>query len=395
MSLTLEETMKRKVIVSYKKNGLFNQAILTLDRKIAELLELGKNDTIFLNYLPYQITLQKKQEHNFEKTIHSAAGEVIEFTKIVKVLKSFSSRKNNYFNYKISLPSIVAKSMCLLENPEVNIEFTKDQVLITTTELKRGESISPLFPISKEERGGNHMSKVFTIKVNKGGIGKTFLTVQLGHGLASQGYKVLLLTSDSQNNILHYTKKKKEIEKYNLKKGLRHVVLYGDHEELYIKIRDNLDFIPTESSVFTENFERKFSGYLESKKQEYDFILIDSVPTMDIDKTFMKCSDRLIIPSFCDYSTINGTLNVIEEVGAEKIHSIMINLYKATKTQKEYYNQLQEAIGNTNIIFPNPIKELSQIEYLLEEGKTVWESKSKKLLETQNSLVDIIIEMIK
>ncbi|MED5606065.1 hypothetical protein VYE96_12760 [Fusobacterium pseudoperiodonticum] len=31
----------------------------------------------------------------------------------------------------------------------------------------------------------------------------------MGHGLALQGYKVLLITSDSQNNILHYTKNKR------------------------------------------------------------------------------------------------------------------------------------------------------------------------------------------
>ena len=54
------------------------------------------------------------------------------------------------------------------------------------------------------------MNNIFTVKVNKGGIGKTFFTVQIGHGLALQGYKVLLITSDSQNNILHYTKNKKE-----------------------------------------------------------------------------------------------------------------------------------------------------------------------------------------
>ena len=54
------------------------------------------------------------------------------------------------------------------------------------------------------------MNNIFTVKVNKGGIGKTFFKVQIGHGLALQGYKVLLITSDSQNNILHYTKNKKE-----------------------------------------------------------------------------------------------------------------------------------------------------------------------------------------
>ncbi|MED5606066.1 hypothetical protein VYE96_12765 [Fusobacterium pseudoperiodonticum] len=68
---------------------------------------------------------------------------------------------------------------------------------------------------------------------------------------------------------------------------------------------------------------------------------MDSIPTMDIDKKFMECSDQLIIPHLCDYSTYEGTLNVIEEVGANKIHSIVINLFKNTKIQKNTMQNLK------------------------------------------------------
>ena len=60
----------------------------------------------------------------------------------------------------------------------------------------------------------DNKGKVIIIKVNKGGVGKTFLTVQLGAGLASIGKKVLILTSDSQNNILHYTFKDGEVPSF-------------------------------------------------------------------------------------------------------------------------------------------------------------------------------------
>lgn len=179
-----------------------------------------------------------------------------------------------------------------------------------------------------------------------------------------------------------------------MSKGLRHAVLYGDNRDLYIKVRENLYFLPTESSVFSDAFEKKFDNFIR-KRIEYDYILIDSIPTMDIDKKFMECSDQLIIPTFCDYSTYEGTLNVIEEVGANKIHSIIINLFKNTKIQKKYYSEFEKSLSGTGIVFPKPIKELSLIENLIENGKTIWESGSKLLIDVQNSFADVIAKIIR
>ena len=116
---------------------------------------------------------------------------------------------------------------------------------------------------------------------------------------------------------------------------------------------------------------------------------------MEIDKKFMECSDQLIIPTFCDYSTYGGTLNVIEEIGANKIHSIIINLFKNTKIQKKYYSEFEKSLSGTGIVFPKPIKELSLIENLIENGKTIWESGSKLLIDAQNSFANVIATIIK
>ena len=42
---------------------------------------------------------------------------------------------------------------------------------------------------------------IILIKANKGGVGKSWITLQLAHGLALENKKVLILTSDSQNNV--------------------------------------------------------------------------------------------------------------------------------------------------------------------------------------------------
>lgn len=54
--------MKRKIVLTYKKNGNFNQAILTIDKKILKSLNLSENETgIYLSYLNNEITLKKKR----------------------------------------------------------------------------------------------------------------------------------------------------------------------------------------------------------------------------------------------------------------------------------------------------------------------------------------------
>ena len=364
--------MKRKVIIGYKKNGVLNQARLTIDRDSINLMEVVEGDNISFIYKDKEIKL-KKSKIIAERSIFDKEKNLKEFIKNINFTQNFVSKEKNYYSYNLSIPLPVAKDMALDENPIVNILVNKKEMIIKT---------------------GGMMSKVYTIKNNKGGIGKSFTTVQLGAGLALMGHKTLLATSDSQNNILHYTLKKEELEKHDMNRGLRHAVLYGDNEDLYMEVRKNLYVIPTESSVFTETFEKKFEVWLEKKKEEYDYILIDSIPTMGIDKKFVECSDKIIIPTFCDYSTTEGILKVIEEAGAEKILAVLVNLYKNTKIQKEYYDKLKNILKSTGICFPEPIKELSQIETLLEKGKTIWESKSKLLEETQKSFLDVILNMV-
>ena len=395
--------MERKIVLTYKKNGNFNQAVLTIDKKILKALNLLEDETtIYLNYSNYKIILKRRDNKRVEKTIIDKDGKLKELSKNINLNVSHSNKEKGYFNYKLTIPGVIVKAMELDKEPNIDIKTEGDKIIITSLKYKDYTNYIAKEPeemIIREEKTiynqGGKMNNIFTVKVNKGGIGKTFFTVQIGHGLALQGYKVLLITSDSQNNILHYTKNKKEIDKYDLSKGLRHAVLYGDNRDLYIKVRENLYFLPTESSVFSDAFEKKFDNFIRKKRIEYDYILIDSIPTMDIDKKFMECSDQLIIPTFCDYSTYEGTLNVIEEVGANKIHSIIINLFKNTKIQKKYYSEFEKSLSGTGIVFPKPIKELSLIENLIENGKTIWESGSKLLIDVQNSFADVIAKIIR
>lgn len=233
--------------------------------------------------------------------------------------------------------------------------------------------------------------KVYTIKVNKGGVGKTFLTVQLSIGLEVIGKKVLILTSDFQSNVLDYTDAREDKDVFN--RGLKSFVKGVDRD--IVRIRRDVSFIPLEDSKFSSAFLSDLPNFIERMKTQYDYILIDSDPNIKLDTIFVECSDKVIIPCFYDRVTVEGVIKVVEEVGIDKVFSIIVNKYRNTVNQNKYLKDLKKIIGNTTILLPEPIKELSQIETLIEKGQSIWEatSNTERIHEAQNSLIEIIKKM--
>ena len=362
--------MKKRIGIFYKKENpnVISSAVLNVDREMIEILGISiKENDIKFSFKDNKITIQKG---SFENPIKSKDKNIIE--KNIKLNFTKVYKDKDYLITRLNIPSAVIKAMNLTsEDNEVEVIEVDDKIVI--------------------ERSKKEMGKVFSIKVNKGGIGKTFLTVQLGYGLAMQDKKVLLLTSDSQNNILDYTLSDDEVDKIDFKKDLRYCVMNDKVET--VKLRTNLYFIPTKSSLFTDRFLEKLPEFIKKMQEEYDYILIDSIPTMKIDSTFVACSDKVIIPMFCDNPTLKGAINVIKETGVEKIHSIIVNKYRPTATQKGILKDIKEAIEGTDIVFPDPIKELSQVETLARKGKTIWESRAKILAAAQESLLDVILKL--
>lgn len=362
--------MKKRIGIFYKKENpnVISSAVLNVDREMIEILGISiKENDIKFSFKDNKITIQKG---SFENPIKSKDKNIIE--KNIKLNFTKVYKDKDYLITRLNIPSAVIKAMNLTsEDNEVEVIEVDDKIVI--------------------ERCKKEMGKVFSIKVNKGGIGKTFLTVQLGYGLAMQDKKVLLLTSDSQNNIFDYTLSDDKVDKIDFKKDLRYCVMNDKVET--VKLRTNLYFIPTKSSLFTDRFLEKLPEFIKKMQEEYDYILIDSIPTMKIDSTFVACSDKVIIPMFCDNPTLKGAINVIKETGVEKIHSIIVNKYRPTATQKGILKDIKEAIEGTDIVFPEPIKELSQVETLARKGKTIWESRAKILAAAQESLLDVILKL--
>ena len=226
------------------------------------------------------------------------------------------------------------------------------------------------------------MGEIIQIKVEKGGIGKTFIASNLAHLLALLEYRVIILSIDSQNNVYSIFNKVNQRIKGSLKKSILSNEIYK------IKLRENLDFIPIELYL-SPNILKEVPAFLRKLKKNYDYIIIDSLPTLKVDNIFLENSDKIIIPAHGDKMTLQGIISIIKE-HREKIHSIIFNKYINTKINREYYMEIKEICKNSGIYISKPIKNNAFIAELIEKGKTIWESRAKKIIETQEIFKNII-----
>ena len=226
------------------------------------------------------------------------------------------------------------------------------------------------------------MGEIIQIKVEKGGIGKTFIASNLAHLLALLEYRVIILSIDSQNNVYSIFNKVNQRIKGSLKKSILSNEIYK------IKLRENLDFIPIELYL-SPNILKEVPTFLRKLKKNYDYIIIDSLPALKVDNIFLENSDKIIIPAHGDKMTLQGIISIIKE-HREKIHSIIFNKYINTKINREYYKEIKEICKNSGIYISKPIKNNAFIAELIEKGKTIWESRAKKITETQEIFKDII-----
>ncbi|MGL5175704.1 MAG: ParA family protein [Cetobacterium sp.] len=239
------------------------------------------------------------------------------------------------------------------------------------------------------------MGKVITIKNNKGGVGKSWLTLQISHALTllekndGNFYRVLILTSDSQNNILDFSGHS-EIE---IEKTLEDYVKTGKRNE--IRLRENLYYMPLAKSNFSKVFREKLKRSIEVLKNEFDFILIDSVPVLEIDQDFLDIATDIIIPTYMDKATTGGILRLMEEIDLKKIRAIVPNRYIKSKKTEVMYEELKTNLDGTGILVTEPIKQSSVIHNLMDDGKTIWDSKSKDVESFQMIIYSVVEELLK
>jgi ATPase, parA FAMILY len=225
---------------------------------------------------------------------------------------------------------------------------------------------------------------VVLVKNNKGGVGKSWIALQLAAYKAFQNEKVLLLTSDSQNNVLNYSGIK--IEDTN-KKGLEDM-LEGKNYEL-TKLRPNLFFLHLQDYKVKGNLDEKFKKQINNLKKEFKHIIIDGSPVMNLDNVFVDVAEHIIVPTFLDSVTTNSILNLLKKTDISKIRAVIPNRVGRTKIEKDFYTFLKNKLTRSGIFLSVPIAQSSIILKLIEKGTLLWERKSKKLDDIKNIFIKV------
>jgi chromosome partitioning protein len=170
------------------------------------------------------------------------------------------------------------------------------------------------------------MGKIITICNQKGGVGKTTSAINIAAFLAVAGKKVMLVDLDPQANATSGI----GVNKHDIKKSTYHVLL----EEIDIQdvlqptaipnlflAPSNLDLTGAEVElVGSLGREYRLKRALEKIKTEYDFMIIDSPPSLGLLTINGLCAaDSVIVPVQCEYyaleglTQLNNTLRLVKD----------------------------------------------------------------------------------
>ncbi len=202
------------------------------------------------------------------------------------------------------------------------------------------------------------MSRVLAITNQKGGVGKTTTAINLSASLAANDLKVLVIDSDPQGNCTSGL----GVAKTTDKPSLYHVIL-GDvpvQEAIRPTDLEGLSIIPADKNLVGANLElvdldqreTRLRSRIEPIRSEYDFILIDCPPALDLlTLNALMAADAVLVPIQCEFFALEGVSELMDTIDRVrdafghplKIAGILLTMFDdRTNLTRQVANDLRE-----------------------------------------------------
>ncbi len=204
------------------------------------------------------------------------------------------------------------------------------------------------------------MTRVLAVANQKGGVGKTTTSINLAASLAMAGRRVLLIDLDPQGNATMGS----GVDKRTMVSTIYHVLLGAQLlADVRVKASANYDLVPANRELAGAEVElielpereRRLKEAIRPIQDQYDFILIDCPPALNLLTVNGLCAAQAVmIPMQCEYYALEGLSDLVQTIkkvraglnpGLE-IEGLLRTMYDPRNTlAQQVSDQLQQHFG--------------------------------------------------